>query len=529
MYAVTAAEMQAMDRETIDTVGLPGVVLMEHAGTLAAAAALAWLEEARGRQVVVLCGTGNNGGDGFVLARHLRAAGAEVAVFLAGHPTDVGGDAHTHMQAWCGVGGAVHAASEITGKRLAEALADADLVVDALLGTGLSKPLKGTIAAWVGQVNKAARPVLAMDLPSGIHADTGQVLGAAVRADLTVTFGLPKRGHFLGPGLALSGRLVVADIGIPAAVVQRADPPLQLITAEVARGWLPDRPADAHKGTFGHVLVAGGGTGMTGAVVLAATGALKAGAGLVTAAVPARFQPVVATRLTEVMTLALPETADGHLAAAAGPDLLSAARERSVTVFGPGLSRDAESFRLAREFVTALDGPLVLDADGLNAWEGHMPQFPKRPLPTVLTPHPGEMARLLGVTTDAVQADRVAAALQLAREVEAVVVLKGAQTVVADPFGKSWINTTGGPALATGGTGDVLAGMIGALLAQGLAAVEAAALAVYLHGLAADLWAETHHPAGLAAGELARRLPATCKRLLDGEVPEPFLCAGPLG
>jgi len=529
VYAVTAAQMQAMDKETIETIGLPGLILMEHAGTLTAAAAASWLEEQGGQRVVVLCGSGNNGGDGFVTARHLRNAGYDVDVFLAGHPTDLAGDARTHMEVWANLGGNVFPASEITGKRLAQEIDGADLVIDALLGTGLSKPLKGNIGAWVAKVNQSGRAVLAVDLPTGVNADTGQVMGSAVRADLTVTFGAPKLGHFLGEGGALTGKLVVADIGIPEDVVVKHAGNVRLITPQIASLWLPDRPADSHKGSFGHVLVAGGSTGMTGAVALAATGALCTGAGLVTAAIPERHNPVMEKKLTEAMTLPLPETATGGLSAAALEPLVEASMERSVTVFGPGLGQAEEAFTLARAFVRQVDGPLVLDADGLNAWVGHLEGFPTRPVPTVVTPHPGELARLLDTTVAEVQEDRIHSARNLASKLEAVVVLKGAHTVIADPFGGIWINSSGGPALASGGTGDVLAGMIGALLAQGMGAAEAACLGVYLHGLTADLWTEKRFPAGLAASVLARRVPRSMARLADGDVPEPVLTVSPMG
>jgi hydroxyethylthiazole kinase-like uncharacterized protein yjeF len=536
MFVVTAAEMRAMDAETIGGVGVPGLVLMEHAGTLTARALAARMGGTEGRRVprrvprrvVVLCGKGNNGGDGFVVARLLMQAGAEVTAFLAGAPAEVKGDARVNLEAFAALGGTVHPAADVTPRRLKAALEGADWVVDALFGTGLNSPLRDPARAWARAANRAGRPVAAVDIASGIHADTGEVMGDAVRAALTVTFACPKRGHLLEPGAEHTGDLVVADIGIPEAVIRAHAGPLNLVTPAEAAARLPGRRRAAHKGSFGHVLVAGGSVGMTGAATLASLGALHAGAGLVTAAVPAGLNDILEQKLTEAMTLPMPETPGRTLGEKALEPLLSAAAARSVTVLGPGLSRDAQSRRLARAFTEAYSGPLVIDADGLNAWAGHMDDFPRRAAPTVLTPHPGEMARLAGRTASEVRTDRIDLAVAFAREHEVTLVLKGAHTVVADPFGPATVNPTGGPALASGGTGDVLAGMIGAYLAQGLSAADAAVLAVYLHGLAADLWVERHGPAGLGAGDLAALIPDAAARLARGDAPAAVGTIGPL-
>lgn len=528
VFVVTAAQMRGMDAETIGAVGIPGLVLMEHAGTLAARAIRDRFGPPAGRRVVVLCGKGNNGGDGFVVARHLLSAGAEVSAWLAADPAGVRGDARVNLDAFAALGGPLHALPEATPARLKRALEGADLVVDALFGTGLEAPLRDPARAWVRALNRAGRPVAALDIASGIHADTGQVMGAAVRADLTVTFGFPKRGHFGVPGAEHTGELVRADIGIPSKVAAAAGVPVRLLTPAEAAPLLPARRRTAHKGSFGHVLVAGGSEGMTGAPSLAALGGLAAGAGLVTVAAPRGLNDILEQKLTEAMTLALPETPARGLSEKALDPLLEAAGARSVTVLGPGVGRDPSTFRLVRAFTGTWDGPLVVDADALNAWAGHMDAFPRRAAPTLLTPHPGEMARLTGSTSAKVQADRIDAAWALARAAEATVVLKGAHTVVADPHGGVTVNPTGGPALASGGTGDVLAGMIGAYLAQGLAAPEAGRLAAYLHGLAADLWAEAHGPAGLTAGALAAAVPDAAQRLRKGQAPPALRTLRPL-
>ena len=528
MFIVTAKQMQAIDKETIEQVGVPGTDLMERAGVLTVKAASDRFGDPKGKPVVILCGKGNNGGDGFVAGRLLLSAGATVSLFLAGHPADVKGDARINLDAFSGAGGQVHTPDDLTGKRLEKDLANAHFVIDALFGTGLNQPLREPAADWVKKVEQAGRPVVSVDIPSGINADTGAAPGSAIKADLTVTFACPKRGHFQGPGADHTGALVVADIGIPQKVVQAAALPLALITPEAARERLPGRQHTAHKGSFGHVLVAGGSLGLTGAAVLAAKGSQAVGAGLVTVACPAGLNDIFEVKLTEAMTLAVAETPDHSFSPKGVEKLLEAARERSVTVLGPGISRHPETGETVRRFTTEYDGPLVLDADGLNAWAGHMGSFPKRPVPTVLTPHPGEMARLLGTSVPKVQADRMDAAMTFAHKYDVTLVLKGAHTVVADPYGLAFVNSTGSPALASGGTGDVLAGMIGGLIAQGRSAADAAVLAVFLHGLAADLWTDANGPVGLTASAVAARVPAAWSALAQGTVVSKAPRIGPL-
>lgn len=509
-YLLTAAEMQTLDRHTIRTLGVPGLILMEQAGSLTVRAMMPLFADQtpEGRSVVVLCGKGNNGGDGFVIARHLLGAGAQVTVFLAGDPARIKGDARANLLAFQGLGGTIHPEGDLAARRLTTALKQADIVVDALFGTGLTKPVEGHTARWIGAVARSGLPVVAVDIPSGIHADTGAVLGCAVEATLTVTYGFAKRGHFCDQGA--SGRLVIADIGIPHRLAEEGGVNVQLVEPSQVRTLLPERVGHGHKGRFGHVLIAGGSRGLTGAPALAAGGAQAVGAGLVTVAVPASLEPVLAKKLTEAMTIGLPE--ESALAT-----LCDAAAARSVTVLGPGLGRSDDSALLVRDFTATCATPLVLDADGLNSWAGRLDDFPRRLMPTVLTPHPGEMARLLGRSITEVQADRMEATRELARRLEVVVVLKGQHTVISDPYGTLWINPSGGPALASGGTGDVLAGMIGGLLAQGLAAAEAAITGVFLHGLAADIWSQNQGDAGLSAGVLARRIPAAMARLARSE------------
>jgi NAD(P)H-hydrate epimerase len=500
----SAEAMRGLDRHTIEKLGVPGELLMECAGRLVAA--LAEAELAPGRRVVVLAGPGNNGGDGLVAARHLQLRGVPVVVALAADPARVRGDAARNLER------AERAGVAFSGPRWRAE--PGDVIVDALFGTGLARPLEGEAAAAVRRI-LAARPacrVVAVDLPSGLDADTGQPLGACVQADLTVTLALPKLGLALEPGRSLAGRVVVGRIGIAdeaPGVALRAG----LLTRRGAGGLLPERPADGHKGRFGHVLVAAGSRGKTGAAALAALGAARSGAGLVTVACPAGASAILQASSREAMTAPLAESPEGELAPEAAEPLLGLARERDVLALGPGVGRGAGARELVRRVAPRAAVPLVLDADGLVAFEGEPEALRRRELPGVLTPHPGEAGLLLGEEPAAINRDRVGSALRLAERSGAVVVLKGAASVVAEPGGRVRVNPTGGPVLASGGTGDVLTGVIAGLLAQGLAPFDAASAGCFVHGLAGDRLARRLGPAGVLAGEVANELPAAAEAL----------------
>jgi ADP-dependent NAD(P)H-hydrate dehydratase / NAD(P)H-hydrate epimerase len=516
----SAEAMRALDRHTIEKLGVPGELLMECAGRLVAAAAEAALRP--GARVLVICGPGNNGGDGFVAARHLHLRGTPVALVLAGEAGRVRGDAARNLERAERVG------VPFAGPRWRAE--PGDVVVDALFGTGLARPLEGEAASAVKRI-LAARPaahVIAVDLPSGLDADTGQPLGACVAADETVTLALPKLGLALEPGRSLAGRIVVGRIGIADAAPGVALP-ASMLTRRGAAALLPDRPPDGHKGRFGHVLVAAGSRGKAGAAALAAEGAARAGAGLVTVACPAGANAILQGALPEAMCAPLAETAEGELAAAAADDLVRLAAERDALVLGPGVGRSAEPRALVRRVARAARVPLVLDADGIVAFAGEPELLRERASTAVLTPHPGEAGALLGRDAADVNRDRIGAARAIAERTGAVVVLKGAATVVADPDGRVRVNPTGGPVLGTGGTGDVLAGVVGALLAQGLAPFDAASAGAYLHGAAGDLLADEIGRAGILAGDVARALPQAAealRRAAEAPAPAPAFSAG---
>ncbi len=517
MLLATAEQMRAADRITIEEIGLPGIALMENAAQGAARVLMEALGEVAGLDLAAFCGRGNNGGDGLAICRILAGRGAICTAYLFCRREDVSGDAAVNLKVAqaCGVTVVEVPDEAALEKRQAE-MADHEVYIDAMLGTGLNSEVRGRYAMAIELLNQLGAPVLAVDVPSGLCADTGRALGAAVRADLTASFGLCKLGLALEPGEYV-GELHLVDISIPPAVAESVGVSARLIDRELAWWCLPERPASGHKGTFGHLMVAGGSPGKSGAVCLAAMGGLRAGAGLVTAALPAGLNPVAEVQLTAAMSQPLPEASDGGLSSEALPVLLDLAGQRQALVLGPGLGQGQEAASLARELARRAPCALVIDADGLNALAGHLEGAAFEAGRTVLTPHPGEAARLLDCTTAEVLADRPAAARRLAALYGAVAVLKGARTVVAEPSGQIWVNPTGNPLLASGGSGDVLGGMIGGLMAQGAPALAAACAGVFVHGLAADLAAADFGRRGLAAEELLDYLPPAFAAL---EAPE---------
>jgi len=489
-------------------------VLMERAGRGAAAVLRTHFHRTRG-PVVVVAGRGNNGGDGFVIARHLRRARMPVEVWLAARPEDLRGDAGRMHAAWQRGGGRTHpvlTSSDVSA--LSARLVRASVIVDSLLGTGLNGPVTGVPAAVIEAINAAARPVLAVDIASGLSADSGQMLSTAIRATATATFGFAKVGQYVSPGAELSGSLHVVDIGIPPAALAARPVRTALLEAYQVGCLLAPRPRAAHKGTFGHVLVIAGSRGKAGAAMMAAEGAARTGAGLTTLAVPAALQPIVEGHVREVMTEALPDAPDGTAALGDGRALATMLDGKSAVVCGPGLGVRDGTRALVTAVLERTPVPLVLDADGLNAVVG-VDHLRDRHGPTVITPHPGEMARLIGAATADIQADRIGIARRAAADRGVVVVLKGAGTVVAAPDGRAAISSTGNPGMASGGMGDVLAGMVGALLAQGLDPFDAAALAVFVHGAAADAVAARRGEAGLLARDVLDEIPPTLARVQD--------------
>lgn len=527
MRLLTAEEMRRLDRATIEGGTVPGLELMERAGAGVAAVMEARYGPPLGLRVLVLSGSGNNGGDGFVAARQLRARGAEVTVGLLGARDRVRGDALAQLERLEAAG--IHAVSLAGEEDLARLVASRDawdFALDAVLGTGAHGEPEGLAAAAVQalrELDDLGTRVVAVDLPTGVNTDTGAIARRAVRADVTVTFGAPKRGHYLYPGRAFAGALEVVDIGL---VSDDGDPrglPFSLATAAGIAGLLPVRDPRAHKGAVGRVLIAGGSPGLTGAVTLAARAATRTGAGYVQCAVPGGLNDILEAKLTEEMTLPMPQSAGRALAPAAATAILERAAQADVLVVGSGISRDPGAAELARHLVTSAPCPVVLDADGLNAFAGRTPELASsRPgRPHVLTPHLGEMARLTGIAPAELEARRMDLAREWAVTWGCVVILKGAPTVTASPTGIATVNPTGNPGMATAGMGDVLSGVAAALIAQGLAPYDAARAAVFVHGMAGDLCAQAIGPVGFGAGDVAEAVPralAGLARLRDQEL-----------
>jgi len=493
--------IRAADAHTIQDLGLPSLVLMERA----ASAVRDVVEELFNPDelVLVLCGRGNNGGDGLAFARQRHAAGGRVEVVLLGSPESLSPDSAVQWELALKFGVKTRQVQDQEGiKALEVLLGQADGVVDALFGTGLTRPLGGLEAATVELVNASGAPVVAVDIPSGLSGSSGQLLGPAVKADVTATFAALKWAHVLPPAALACGEVVVADIGIPRTALERVASGFVLEGEDVAR-WLPARPADAHKGHFGHLLLVAGRLGRAGAAALGAMAAVRAGAGLVTVATPVPAVGPIQSRVPEAMVDPLPAGEDG---AASGEGIEASLGKATAVAVGPGLGLGEGPKRLLFRILERWDGPLLLDADALTLLAGQAHLLRQRKALTVLTPHPGELGRLLGVTSAQVQQDRPQAARSAAQSTGAVVLLKGYNTLIAGPEGPILVNPTGTTGLASGGAGDVLTGVVGAYLAQGVEAKGAAALGAFLHGRAAQL-ASRRFPGAVPASVVARWLP----------------------
>jgi NAD(P)H-hydrate epimerase len=497
--------MAALDRRAQDEYGLPTLLLMEAAGRGVFDAARRMAGGAAPR-VVVVCGKGNNGGDGLVAARIMLASGWRPIVVLLARDAEVLGDAAVNLQAARRAGVEIINLDSTAIPGLRGLISSADLIVDGLFGTGFRGPVAGLAAKTIEAINASGRPVLSIDIPSGVQGDSGGVDGLAVRAVSTVTMALPKTGLVLPPGAGYTGRIWVVDVGHPRRLIEAAGVRTSLVTKEIVNAAIPHRRLDAHKGDFGRVLIVAGSVGHSGAAVLAALGALRAGAGLVTVAVPSEIFPVVGASVIEGMPVPVPGT-EGSLSEDAADVVLRLAAAADVVACGPGLSTSSGPAAVVHRLLAECRKPLVLDADALNILAASKRSWAAGHGPVVITPHPGEMARLLDARVEDIQAHRVQTARVAAGRFNAVVVLKGARTVVADPDGEAAIVPTGNPGMATGGMGDVLTGAVAAFVGQGLAPAAAARVAAYLHGLAGDLVAASCGPAGILAREVANAMP----------------------
>ncbi len=532
MKVLTAAEMREVDRLTTELFGIPGSQLMENAG-LAAADAVWWRIAGHGVdekvRVIVLCGKGNNGGDGFVVARHLKEQKLATRVVLFGKKEDVRGDAAKNLAKWLEAGGEVEIVDgEPDWERVWSGVRESHVIVDAMLGTGLKGGASGPIAKAIADVNEKSRKatgswpflILAVDTPSGLPSDGEAPEGPFLAAHWTTTFTAPKVGQLTGAAAEACGALQVVNIGSPAKLIEE--------TGKGAVRWAgPDefsemqlvRAADSHKGTFGHAVIVAGSRGKSGAAVLASYACLRAGAGLTTTATPDEIQPVVAAAYAEYMTEPLLSTKTGGIAAANASSgrITKLLEDKAAVAIGPGIGTHVETRMVVQQLVREATLPIILDADGLNCFDNEAYKLGQRKTQFLaITPHPGEMARLLGVKNSDVQSDRLKAATEAAKKWKAHVILKGYHTILAAPDGRVFVNTSGGPSLAKGGTGDVLTGVLAALTAQFGTQdwLRVLALGVYLHGTAADILAEEGEPSGVLAHEVAQMIPEARESLL---------------
>jgi len=510
MKVVTAEEMRVIDRRTIEGYSIPGSVLMERAG-LAVASRIK--EAFSPRKVIIIAGSGNNGGDGLVVARNLYNEGWDVKVFLTVKPEDLKGDALLQYRIAVKFGLKIFPINEFL-TNYSSLITRHCILVDALFGTGLSKNVTGALSEVISYLNRSNVPIFSVDIPSGISSDNGQIMGKAVRADYTVTFGLPKRGHLLYPGAQHSGKLFIEDIGFPKELLNSEKLHIELLTKDKVSPLIPQRPRYSHKGNYGHVLIIAGSKGKTGAAIMAAKACLRSGAGLVTLGIPKSLADVFQSRVTEEMILALPDKGDGTLSQRASRVILNFLNERATTLaIGPGIGISSDTKKLMEILIKTSTTPMLIDADGINSLKGERAIFSKVKAPIILTPHPGEMARLLGkqkgvsVKTQDIERNRINVPFSFAKETGTYLVLKGVPTIIAGPDGMAYINSTGNPGMASAGTGDVLTGMISAFLSQGLSPTHASILGVYMHGFAGDSAAAEKGEHPLIATDIIEKIP----------------------
>jgi len=492
MKVVTAMQMAELDRAAIERYGIPSLVLMENAGRSCVERILRILQDRvavpEEATVAVVCGRGNNGGDGMVIARHLQNRGVYVEVFLLAAEEDLSPDARKQYEILREMDVERRFIRDSEGvEDLRHFLEEVHLCVDAVLGTGLSSPLEGIVRQVVETINLSMATVFAVDIPTGIDATSGRILGEAIRADYTGTFGLLKLGQVLLPGSIHCGETDVYDIGIPSKAVFDAEIKTEALEERVVKSMFAIRPPDYHKGDAGRVFIVGGSPGLSGAPCLAGQAAMRMGAGLITVVVPESIRPVVEAKLLEVMSAGIPDGGSGTFRKDAVPALVERFSRADFLVVGPGLGTYEGASEFIAELIPRIRVPFLVDADGLNALAGQLSVLRSAKAPCIVTPHPGEMSRLTGESIEAIEASRIGSALHFAEEQGVTVILQGARTVIASPKGDLFINTTGNPYMASGGMGDALSGIVAALASQGLSPTDASCAGVFLHGMSADL------------------------------------------
>ncbi|MCX7710267.1 MAG: NAD(P)H-hydrate dehydratase [Clostridia bacterium] len=515
MRAATPKQMNQLDSITINELGIPGIVLMENAALRVIEVIEETLGELKGKKVIVFAGKGNNGGDAFAVARHLFNQGVQAEVFLACPKQQVEGDAKLNLDILSRMGVPFTEVENKAGLGAIQSrLAAADLIVDGLLGTGIRGEIQGLMKEIIDCINMSGKAVISIDIPSGVDGESGKICGSAIKALKTVTFALPKIGQLIHPGCEQTGELIIADIGIPSKVVETQDIKVNMIQGESVAQMIPDRSSNSNKGNFGRIFIVSGSVGMTGAGCLTAGAALRTGAGLVYLGVPSILSSVYDACLLEAVTIPLEDEGRGSLSKQCTQQVLQHVQRTTVSAVGPGLSVNEEIVEIIRAIIENSEKPLILDADALNAISKDVSVLSKRKAEMVITPHPGEMARLAGISIEEVQNNRIKTAVEFSVKWGITTVLKGARTIVAHPDGSVYINTTGNSGMATGGTGDVLTGMIAGLVGQGMEPCDAAVAGVYLHGMAGDRAAASKGEHGMIAGDLVNEIPFVIKELV---------------
>ncbi|MCK4224944.1 MAG: NAD(P)H-hydrate dehydratase [candidate division Zixibacteria bacterium] len=524
MKLVTSSQMRNIDKKTIEGIGIPGLELMEKAGRGTALVAKEMLGDPQNKVVIIFCGRGNNGGDGFVVGRHLSQWGAQVEFLLTAKRNEIKGDAKTNLEKAVDLDLPI---VEIAKKEEIPSRIKAHLIVDALFGTGFVGEIKGYLKDIIERINSSGIPILSVDIPSGLHADTGGFTGPCVKANRTVTMALPKIGHFFFPGKEMSGKVSVVDIGVPPHVVEEESINLNLITEEEVREMIPKRPGDAYKGSCGRVVLIAGSTGMTGAASLASLSCLRAGAGMAILGTPKTLNPILETKLTEVMTKPLPDVRKkGALALRGLGEIRELLKWGDCCAIGPGLGQHFETIELIRRLISKSKMPAVIDADGLNALAKDASALKECKAPLILTPHIGELSRLNGVPASEIAKDRIKYASDFAKEYNCVLVFKGAPTIISEPDGQTYLNPTGNAGMASAGSGDVLTGIIVGLLAQmsmlnkdqniKKIMLNSACAGVFIHGLTGDLAKEEKGEMGMIAKDMMEKISEALIKIVNG-------------
>lgn len=516
MKIVSPEQMKAIDGCSINEYGIPGILLMENAAIAVVSEAVSIMGGCRGRTVTAVAGRGNNGGDAFAAARLLRSRGVEVNVYLVGRKAGISGDALFNMTLFEKTGGTVIELMEDQDLEMLTAdMNRSQLVLDGIFGTGLGREVSGIAASAISRMNASGKAILAIDIPSGVDGADGTVRGICVKADLTVTFCMPKTGLVLNPGCEYAGKLITAEIGTPQGALDKQNIRTELTDSELVSRLIPVRRPDSHKGDYGRVMILTGSTGMTGCGYLSSMAALRCGAGLVYTAVPASLAPIYGAATVEPIVLPLEDGGRGCLSAHSAGQILKHMEGMNVAAIGPGLTASDDIRLIVEQIIENSSIPLVLDADALNSISGNPAILKKLKAAAVITPHPGEMARLTGLGISDIKKDRIGTASRFAAEYGVTVVLKGSRTVTAIPDGRIFINPTGNAGMATAGAGDVLTGTIAGLAAQGVSICDAAVAGVFMHGLAGDNAAGSLGMHGIVAGDILLRMPHIIKELTE--------------